>query len=69
MKKVKTYELSDLGLAQALLDSKVSKQKKVNDITTLALVLVFLGLGWMSKEFLLLYVTGKGIDFITNLIL
>lgn len=69
MKKEKTYKFDNFGLAQALLDIKAGKQKKVNDITTLTLVLVFLGLGWMSKEFLLLYVTGKGIDFITNLIL
>lgn len=67
MKKEKVYKFDKFGLAQAIVDRKAEKQKKINNITSLVVVLGFLGLGWMSKEFLLLYLTGKGIDIVTDI--
>lgn len=66
-KKEKTYAFTPLGFAQAMLDIKTEKQNKINNVTSTILLLAFLGFGLLSKEFLILYFTGKGIDFVTNL--
>lgn len=69
MKKEKIYKFDRFGLAQVITDCKTEKQKKINNITSLILIAAFLGFGWMSKEFFILYLTGKGIDFATDLLI
>lgn len=66
-KKIKTYKFDKFGYAQLLLDIKKEKQDKVNNVVSTVILLGFLGLGLMSKEFLVLYLTGKGVSFVTDL--
>lgn len=66
-KKQKTYPFTPIGYAQMQLDVKMKKQEKINNVTSTILLLVFLAFGLLSKEFLILYFTGKGIEFVTNL--
>ena len=66
-KKMKTYPLTAHGYAQMELDIKMEKQEKINNVTSVIVLLTFLGFGLLSKEFLILYFTGKGIEFVTNL--
>lgn len=66
--KEKTYKFDRFGYAQALLDIKKEKQDKINNITSLVVMVAFLGLGLLSKEFILLYLTGKGIGVVTDIL-
>jgi len=68
-RKIKTYKFDKFGYAQAIYDIRKEKQEKVSNIFSIVIVLSFLGLGIMSKEFLLLYFTGKGINFVTDLLI
>lgn len=66
-RKEKTYKFNSFGYAQAILDIKKEKQDKINNVTSFILMAALFGFGLLSKEFLMIYLTGKGIDFVSNI--
>lgn len=67
--KEKTYKFDKYGYAQALLDIKTEKMSKINNVTNIILLLALFGVGFLSKEFLILCFASKGIDVITGWII
>lgn len=65
--KEKTYKFNNLGLVQCKYDIKTEKKERINKITGVGMVLVMLALGWMSKEFVVLYFINLGIGASTDL--
>lgn len=65
-KKEKTYKFNRFGYAQAKLDAKLEKQEKINNAVSTIVFLGFLGLGLLSREYLILYLSSKGISIITD---
>lgn len=68
-KKMKTYPMSAYGRAKMELDIEKEKQAKMNNILSILFLLVFFSFGLLSKEYLLLYLTSKGVNFITKIFL
>ena len=68
-KKMKTYPLTAHGYAQMELDTKMEKQEKINGVTSAILLLVLMGFGLLSKDFLILYFTSKGAKLLTKIFL
>ncbi|MDU3410064.1 hypothetical protein [Clostridium sp.] len=68
-RNIKTYKFDKFGYAQAIYDIRKEKQEKIGNIFSIVVLLGFLGLGIMSKEFLLIYFTGKGINLITDFLI
>lgn len=66
-KKTKTYEFTNLGLTQCKYDIKMEKSNKINKITGFGIVILFMLLGYMSKEFVALYLVNLGIGATTDL--
>lgn len=65
--KVKTYEFSPMGLAQCKYDIRMEKVDKINKVTGVGVVLIMMALGFMSKEFVILYFVNLGIGASTDL--
>ena len=68
-RNIKTYKFDKFGYAQAIYDIRKEKQEKIGNIFSIVVLLGFLGLGIMSKEFLLIYFTGKVINLITDFLI
>lgn len=66
MKKEKKYKFDRFGYAQLLLDLKKEKLEKINNATSIIVILSMFGLGLLSKEFLMLILANKGINKITS---
>lgn len=68
-KKEKTYTFDKFGYAQAILDARLEKQEKINNIASLVILLGFLGFKLLSKEYLLLYLSSKVISILSDLLI
>lgn len=66
-KREKIYKFDRMGLAQVMYDIRKERQAKVDNVLSVLFILMFFSFGLLSKEFLLLYVTGKGTSFITKI--
>ena len=64
--KMKTYEFSAYGRAKMELDIQKEKTDKINNITSILLTLVLFGIGVISKEFLVIYFIGKGMNYVVD---
>lgn len=61
-KEDKRYPLSDLGYVQMLWDIKQAKLGKINSIISITIIIGMFGIGLLSKELLILLLTGKGMN-------
>lgn len=68
-KKENIYKFDRTGLAQVMYDIKKEKQSKMDSVISILILLVFFSFGVLSKEYLLLYFTGKGVNFIAKIFL
>lgn len=62
MSKIKTYEFSPIGFAQAKLDCRLAKQNKVNRIASTILLLGLTAAGILTVSLLLLSIGSTAIS-------
>ena len=68
MKKDKRYEFSNLGYVKLLWDLRQEKLGKINGVVGIAVILGMCGIGILSKEFLIIILTSKGIGKVTSML-
>ena len=59
-KEDKGYPLTDLGYVQMMWDMKQAKLGKIKGVISIAIVMGMFGLGFLSKEFVIMIMAGKG---------
>ena len=59
-KEDKTYSLTPLGQCKMEWDIKQNKLSKINGVISVAIILGMFGAGFLSKEFFIMIMAGKG---------
>lgn len=60
-KEDKTYSLTPLGQCKMEWDIKKEKERKINGVVSIAVILGMFAAGFLSKEFFVMIMAGKGI--------
>ena len=64
--KEKRYPLTRIGIVRMMWDIKQAKLAKINGYVSLVIVVSMFGLGFLSKEFFLMALAGKGIGKVAS---
>jgi len=59
-KEDKCYSCTPVGQVQMAWDIKQAKQSKINNATYAVAIIAMFGFGFLSKEFLIMILAGKG---------
>ena len=66
--KEKRYPLTSIGIVKMFWDIKQAKLAKINDCISIAIVIGMFALGFLSKEFLIMILAGKGMGKVATFI-
>ena len=66
--KIRSYSFDKYGLAQAKLDIANKKKTKISNVTNFAIMMVMVMLGFIGKEFFVVYLINLGFGFLGDLL-